>query len=100
MNRRTKALAISPDVSKAVYDRDGGKCVLCGKQGNPNAHYIPRSQSGMGIEQNIVTLCWLCHTDYDNSTLRSEYGARIREYLDFCYPNFDHNKRYYQKGLF
>lgn len=56
MNERTKACAISAATKDAVFKRDRGQCVLCGKPGLPEAHYIPRSKGGLGIEQNIVTL--------------------------------------------
>ena len=42
-SKRTKALSITPKVKKTVYERDGGRCVLCGSpHGLPEAHYIPR----------------------------------------------------------
>jgi 5-methylcytosine-specific restriction endonuclease McrA len=52
MTDRTKALAISKEVKDAVFKRDGGKCILCGKSGLAEAHYIPRSQGGLGIHQS------------------------------------------------
>ena len=60
-SKRTKALAISPEVKERVYERDNGRCIWCGGRGIPNAHYIPRSLSGLGCEQNILTLCPACH---------------------------------------
>ena len=58
-SKRAKALDISKQVKEIVFARDKGKCVVCGNSYNvmPNAHYIPRSKGGLGIEQNIVTLC-------------------------------------------
>ena len=70
MNARTKALAISKEVKETVYKRDRGRCILCGAVGLPEAHYIPRSKGGLGIEQNIVTLCRPCHDKLDNTTER------------------------------
>ena len=58
MHKMTKATSIPKSVKEAVYERDGGRCILCGRNnGEPVAHVIRRSQGGKGIEQNIVTLC-------------------------------------------
>jgi 5-methylcytosine-specific restriction endonuclease McrA len=96
---RTKALEIPPRVKKAVYERDGGACVWCGKQGQPNAHYIPRSHSGLGIEENILTLCWDCHLRYDQTTNREEMRTFFKTYLKSKYTNWDEKKLIYKKGL-
>ena len=97
MHKRTKALSIPPEVKQAVYERDEGSCVICGRAGNPNAHFIARSQGGLGIEENIVTLCPNCHRDYDISEKRSFYRELIREHLDTHYPNFSDEDRVYKK---
>lgn len=97
-SRRTKALEIPPKVKANVYKRDGGCCVCCGSpMGQPNAHYIPRSQSGLGIEENILTLCWPCHLQYDQSTERKRMKEYFREYLKSKYPDWDENKLVYRK---
>ena len=49
MSKRSKACDISPKVRQIVYDRDGGCCIICGKQGIPNAHYISRAHGGLGV---------------------------------------------------
>lgn len=68
MHRRTKALAIPPKVKAQVWDRDLHRCVLCGSPyAFPDAHYISRAQGGLGIPENVVTLCRPCHDRYDNS---------------------------------
>ena len=97
MSKRSKACDISPKVRQAVYERDGGLCVICGRQGIPNAHYIPRSKGGLGIEQNIVTLCPKCHHEYDNGGKRQEYGERIKKYLQSQYENWNEKKLVYDK---
>ena len=97
MHKMTKATSIPNEVKRKVYMRDGGKCVVCGKPGIPNAHYIRRSQGGLGIEENIVTLCPECHHDYDNGFKREEIGAWLSEYLDKWYPDFPDEKRVYSK---
>ncbi len=97
MNERTKACAISQTVKEAVYKRDRGQCVLCGKPGLPEAHYIPRSCGGLGIEQNIVTLCRPCHDLMDNTTARESLLRRVKEHLELWYPNFTDEQRIYHK---
>ena len=58
-SKRSKATDIPMSVKKKVWERDCGRCVVCGNHCNvmPNAHYIPRSKGGLGIEENIITLC-------------------------------------------
>lgn len=97
-SKRTIALAISAAVKAKVRERDGGSCVLCGKRGSPEAHYIPRSKSGLGIEQNIVTLCDKCHYRLDQTTQRKELLPIVKEYLDGFYPGFTDEQRVYRKG--
>ena len=97
MHKRTKALAIPSKVKAIVYERDGGRCILCRRLGNPDAHFIARSQSGLGIEQNIVTLCLDCHRAYDNSDQRSFLRGCIRGYLEIKYPGFTDEMRVYHK---
>ena len=98
MHKRTKALSISPKVKEAVYERDGGCCVWCGSpEGQPNAHYIPRSQGGLGIEENILTLCWKCHLQFDQTTERPKMREYLKEYLKSKYPEWDESELYYQK---
>lgn len=97
MHIETKRTAIPIDVKQIVFERDRHCCILCGRPGLPNAHYIRRSQGGLGIEQNIVTLCIKCHDDYDNGFKREEYGKAIKDYLDMHYPGFPDEKRVYTK---
>lgn len=98
MSKMSKACDISPRVKKRVWDRDGHCCILCGNpQAWPNAHYIPRSQGGLGIPQNIVTLCARCHHDYDNGGKREEYGQMIWAYLKGWYPKLERKDLVYDK---
>lgn len=85
-SKRAKATDIPKKVKERVYERDKGRCILCGSnQGIPDAHYLRRSQGGLGIEQNIVTLCIKCHDEYDNGPKRAEYAQRIHDYLQLVY---------------
>ena len=97
-SERTKAVDIKPSVKKAVYKRDGGRCIICGSyRGQPNAHYIPRSAGGLGIEENIVTLCPTCHRAYDETASRKVYGAHIEVYLKSHYPEWDKEELIYRR---
>ena len=74
-SKRTKATDVPMSVKKKVWERDNHCCVVCGNNYNvmPNAHIVPRTKGGLGIETNIVTLCTMltenkCHHKYDNGT--------------------------------
>lgn len=96
MHRMTKACKITAVVREIVYQRDNERCIICGSnQGLPNAHYIPRSHGGLGVEENIVTLCPRCHFEYDNGNYRKEYGILIRNYLKAKYPDWGEKKLIY-----
>ena len=94
---RSRACDISKKVKDKVWERDDKCCVLCGNSysANPNAHLIPRSRGGLGIEQNIVTLCNSCHSEMDQGLDRQSYQERVRDYLERIYPDFVDNDRIY-----
>lgn len=103
---RAIAVGISQETKKRVWERDGGRCVVCGNNYNvmPNAHYIPRSRGGLGIERNIVTLCTeltpnKCHRKFDfgNKKERKEIKEKIRNYLMSKYDDWDESKLTYKK---
>ena len=97
--KRTKALAIPPKVAARVWSRDGGCCVYCGTPyASPFAHYIARSHGGLGIEENILTLCQECHRKYDQSTKRKEMKDFFREYLKSKYPDWDESNVIYRRN--
>lgn len=101
MHRETKATAIPADVKAAVARRDcfGGRiatCIICGAPGAPVAHCVRRSQGGMGIEQNIVTLCNRCHLAFDE-------GLFLKQLAPFGFHSQQHIKDYiiqYLKGFY
>ncbi len=96
---RSKATDIPKKVKDRVYKRDDGCCIICGKPGMPNAHYISRQRGGLGIEQNIVTLCHNCHYAYDFGDAKQREACKyiIKEYLSSCYPDFNEEKLYFKK---
>lgn len=99
--KRAKACDINQKVKQRVWERDNGCCVICGNNYNvmPNAHYIPRSKGGLGIEENIFTACTRltendCHYKFD------EYGIgrdEVQKYLKSIYPNWGEDKLKYKK---
>lgn len=98
MHKQTRAVDIPPAVKRAVWERDGQRCVLCSSpSAAPNAHYIPRSQGGLGVEENIVTLCQDCHDRYDNGTGRAYIREELRAYLQEKYPDWNEEGLRYRK---
>jgi 5-methylcytosine-specific restriction endonuclease McrA len=97
MQKRTKAVAISPETRARVEDRDGGCCIFCGKRGRGEAHLINRSQGGLGVEQNIVTVCRECHMQMDNGQATKLYRDKAEAYLKSIYPDWDRSKLVYNK---
>ena len=106
--KRTKCLEIPMKVKRIVAERDSVDghpcCIWCGKPApttNPlaysNAHYIPRSRGGLGIERNILTLDWECHMRYDQTEHQEEMKEKFREHLMSCYPDWDEGALVYKK---
>lgn len=82
--RRSQYTDIPMSVKKKVWERDGGRCIICGNAYNvmPNAHILSRAKGGLGIETNIITLCTnlttnKCHYRLDNGTKR-EHEVMLR----------------------
>lgn len=77
--------------------RDDGRCIFCRRHGRGEAHVINRSQGGLGIEQNIVTVCRKCHDMMDNGKYSAKYREAARNYLAEKYPQFDFSKAYFKR---
>lgn len=98
-SRRSKACDISPKVKKIVFNRDNGICIYCGKPGLPNCHYISRAKGGLGIPENVVTMCIECHNSYDNGKdeeKREDIRKTIRSYLS-RYEGWNEKELVYDK---
>ena len=88
MSKRSKACEISQSTKELVWNRDMHKCIICGRyvpKALANAHFVKRSQGGLGIPENIVTLCLQCHYEEDFGKNTKEYENKIEEYLKFKY---------------
>lgn len=97
-SKRSKACDIPKEVKEKVFERDNEQCVFCGNGwAFPNAHYIARSQGGLGIEENILTLCDSCHKRYDQTTDRKQMREYFKNYLKGKYKDWGEEKLIYKK---
>ena len=97
-SKRAKACDITKKVKDIVWERDGHRCIICGDpHAMPNSHFIRRSQGGLGIEENIVTMCQRCHRMYDQGIERRVIETYTENYLRSKYPNWDRSKLIYKK---
>ena len=97
---RSKACDIPQRVKSEVWERDKHRCVVCGSPyAMPNAHFRSRANSGIGVAKNIVTLCFKCHYNYDQTPKRQQYKAFIENYLKSKYKDWSEDDIIYKKGL-
>lgn len=78
-HKLTKATEIPLKVKKEVWERDNHRCIYCHCEvplSCANSHYIKRGQLGLGIPQNIVTACPICHDKYD-------FGINIQDMINY-----------------
>ena len=100
MHKRTKATSISKEVRRKVYERDKECCILCGRHVPERcacAHVIRRSQGGLGIEQNIVTLCDDCHREMDGYGDHRRLLREAQAYIEAEYGYIDPHDLVYDK---
>ena len=106
MRKDTKARDFDRKAKEAISQRDSIDgwtcCVYCGAAAPAplawsNAHFIARSQSGLGVPENGLTLCPACHMRYDQSTHRAEDREYYREYLKSKYDNWNEEALVYRK---
>lgn len=97
MHRQTKYTSIPKEVKNRVLERDRA-CVLCGaNDGQPNAHIVARSHGGLGISENIVTLCPRCHYRYDQTVERHTIRQQLEKYIKGFYPDWTEKNVTYHK---
>lgn len=96
--KRTKACEIKPKVRHEVEERDKHQCIFCGSfYARGEGHYIARSQGGLGIPQNLITVCRKCHGEMDNGMNTKRYRDIARAYLKSIYPDWDEKNLIYKK---
>ena len=106
MRKDTKARDFSRKAKEQIAERDSIEgwpcCVFCGAAAPAplafsNAHFIARSQGGLGIPENGLTLCPECHRRYDQTTDRKKMREYFREYLKSKYENWSEEALIYRK---
>ena len=104
----TKARDFDRKAKDAISERDSIDgwpcCVYCGAAAPAplawsNAHFIARSQQGLGKPENGLTLCPKCHRRYDQSTDRKMMREFFREYLQSKYEYWNEDDLIYRKGI-
>jgi 5-methylcytosine-specific restriction endonuclease McrA len=66
-----------PLTRRALFARDGGRCVYCGAAAATIDHVVPRSRGGLHEWENVVSACHRCnHVKGDQHV--SELGWRLR----------------------
>lgn len=99
MSRRATFTDIDTKSRDNVHDRDSYRCVYCGRTDKmiELAHYINRALGGLGVPQNLISLCVDCHREYDG-TGRHEMRGFLKKYLQTIYRDWDESKLIYRKG--
>ena len=81
-----------------MLKRDENQCIICGTSyGLQIAHYISRARGGLGIAQNLATMCVSCHFQMDNGKYHKELQKCVREHLQEHYPDWDEKNLTYNK---
>lgn len=69
---------VSAETKLAVFIRDGGRCVVCGRGKGDGVsltvdHIIPWSEGGANTAQNLQTLCEGCNAEKSNRLAMPAY---------------------------
>lgn len=98
-SKRSNACDISAKVRQEVRERDGNRCIWCGKYlTSPQiCHYISRGCGGLGIPKNLVCGCVECHQKADQGTNTTKYKALMKKYLKRCYIDWKEEELRYKK---
>lgn len=62
--KRRRGARVGPERRKALYERDGWKCVTCGEDDVEKLtldHRVPQSKGGDNSDENLQTMCEDCN---------------------------------------
>jgi len=78
------------DFKHLVFQRDGNKCVVCGKPAVDAHHIIDRSlwSDGGYYLDNGVSLCEEHHIEAENTTLGTQELRELAKIKNIIYPNY------------
>ena len=96
-SKRSKACQISMKTKQIVWERDNRQCIFCGRWVSvhfANAHFIKRSQGGLGIPENVFTACTECHWKEDFGQEQLAYREVAENYLRNYYGSSWNKERY------
>lgn len=80
---------------EAVYERDRGMCVNCGRGlefGHKPHHIIFKSHGGGDTMDNLVLLCPTCHNEVHSGRNGNEIKDKIKRYIEWMEDNEIHNE--------
>jgi 5-methylcytosine-specific restriction endonuclease McrA len=66
-----------PLTRRAVFARDGGRCVYCAAPATSIDHVVPRSRGGEHVWENVVSCCRRCNHAKADRVL-ADLGWRLR----------------------
>lgn len=69
--------ATAPLTRRAVFARDGGRCLYCDRAATTIDHVVPRSRGGRHVWENVVAACGACNHKKADRTL-DELGWTLR----------------------
>jgi predicted restriction endonuclease len=102
MSNQSKACDITPKVRATVLRRDSHRCIYCHTPyALQLAHvFYNRSHGGLGVVENLVTLCIEHHCAMDNGKIEKSKPVRdvCESYLRGRYYGFDFDSLKYKKG--
>lgn len=66
-------MALSKELSHACFRRDGFKCRHCNNRNGLHPHHVVyKSQMGLDMLSNLLTLCACCHRGHHDGFLHIE----------------------------
>lgn len=85
------------EIRKMIYERDGGRCIICGSHWKLHFHHIVfRSSLGSDTLENLVCVCFRCHGIYCHGVKEKRWRESFKEYMgrkDITQWNKDHQEQ-------